>query len=321
MSYKVKYRTFDELLAEVKSDFPLMDREGMIDPQDYIKHAKFINARLGLKIRQTKQRIIEIRNGRGVLPADFETFNYASMIQRHTEILPLESFTQEYVVSVPQHENPNPGTIEVCINDNPNLPATPVQTCNTCSDSCNDCGHDFEHCYCVPTEHVRVNCKGEKTVVLRKYKNHVRVHENIIPLELVNSPQFTDDYCFKKTFKCQHHISIKNNFVFSSIQNGSMYLNYEGMMEDDEGNLLVLDHDLINFYYEYYLKSKVLENAHARNYPVNPNIEQRIEMNLRTHRIAGESIVNTFEFNEIVKAHKAMRKAFYVKYYKMFTSY
>lgn len=312
-SYKVKYRTLDQLLAEVKSDFPLMDRDGMIDPQDYIKHAKFINARLGLKIRQNKERAIEIRNGRGKLPSDFETFNYASMLRKHTEIIPVEAYTEEYVVSVPQHANPNPSTVQVCLPDAP-APIDPT----TC---CNDCSQTLTECYCVPTEHIRINCKGEKKVVLRKYKNHVRVYEDLIPLELVNSPQHTDDYCFKKTFRYDNHITIKDGFISSGISNGTMYLSYEGMMEDDDGNLLVMDHDLINFYYEYYLKSKVIENAEARNYPVNPKLEQRVEAHLRTHRISAESIVNTFEFTEIVKAHKAMRKAFYMKYYKMFTSY
>src|SRR5215216_1876006 len=108
MSYRVQYRTFDQLMAEVKKDFPMMDAAGLIDPQDYIKHAKYINARLGVKIRKTKQRVIEIRNGRGKLPADFEIFNYACMIQKHTEIIPVPSLTETFVIPVPQYENPNP---------------------------------------------------------------------------------------------------------------------------------------------------------------------------------------------------------------------
>lgn len=318
MARIIKYRTFDELLTEVKSDFPLMDQDGMIDPQDYIKHAKYINARLGIKIRTNKQRIIEIRNGRGKLPSDLEIFNYGAMLMTHTEIIPMGH--ADHVVALPPANYTDP-LLNICFPENPNLPLEELPLTQNCGDSCSGCHQTYNKCYCVPSEYVKTNCKGDKLVVLREYKNHKRVYENLIPMDLVNSPLYTDDYCFKRTFRKGNELTIRDGYIFSAIENGNLYINYEGMLEDMDGNLLVLDHDLINMYYEYYLKSKCLENAHARNYPVNPNLEQRIEMNLRKERIAAESLVNMLEFQEISKAHKLLRKAFYVKYYRMFSSH
>lgn len=311
-SYKTKYRTYDQLLAEVKMDFPFMD----IDPQDYIKHVKFVNSRLGLRIQQNKQRIIEITNGRGILPSNFDSFNGAYMIQSHTEIIPMASLTHDFVIPVPQNSVGLP-EVNVCIPDNPNAPA-PIQ-CDPCKTHCSDCSQEHSKCYCVPSEHVRIGCNGDRKVVLRQYKNHVRTYSNLIDLELVNSPEYTDDFCFKKEFRCNNQITIRDGFVFSSIQNGQMYLNYQSLMEDDEGNLLVLDHDQLNMYYEYYLKSKCLERCFVEKIQVDPNLVKIIYDELRRHRISSESIMNLPEFDTIRKAHQSIRKAFYIKYYRMFS--
>jgi len=39
-----------------------------------------------------------------------------------------------------------------------------------------------------------------------------------------------------------------------------VYISYQGAMEDEDGNLLVLDHPYCNEYYEYALKERILEN-------------------------------------------------------------
>lgn len=53
---------------------------------------------------------------------------------------------------------------------------------------------------------------------------------------------------------------IKDGYLLTSFEAGKVYLNYLGAMEDEEGNLLVLDHPYCNEYYEYALKQRILEN-------------------------------------------------------------
>lgn len=308
-------------MAEIKSDFRTMDEDGMIDPQDFIKHARYVNAFLGLKLNQTKQKTIQIRNGKGKLPSDFDTFNFAFMMNSFTEVLPRPSLVQTLVVPIPNF-NPNAEHVNVC------LPSAPeevnLETCSPCSnhDTCHDCNVPYTQCMCVPSDRVRIDCKGNATVIVQEYKSHIKVHRELIPLTLVNSPEFEDsEFCFTKEFKSLHNVSIRGNFIFTGITNGTMYLNYEGMMETDEGDLLVLDHPLINSFYEYYLKSKCIELAEEKGYQVSQNLQQRVETNLRNEKILAASIVNQIEFTDIKKAYKVTRRAFFAKYIKMFSSY
>ena len=63
-NYTLKYRTFDQLLADAQSDFKKYHLESLIDPQDMIKVAKRVNYDLGLRINDTKEVILEVEKGR-----------------------------------------------------------------------------------------------------------------------------------------------------------------------------------------------------------------------------------------------------------------
>ena len=102
-------------------------------------------------------------------------------------------------------------------------------------------------------------------------------------------------------------------------KNGSLYLNYQGMMEDGEGNLLVLDHDLINEYYEYAFKERIIEILMGNNETVNVGFAKLIMQKYRDARILANGIVNTPDFDELKEVHDMNRNAMYNKYYKMFS--
>ena len=91
-------------------------------------------------------------------------------------------------------------------------------------------------------------------------------------------------------------------------------------MEDDEGNLLVPDHDMLNEYYEYAMKQRILENLIMNDEPVDKKL-QIVEARLKNARTYALTIVNTPNFAEIKRVFQANRKAQYAKYYDMFKSY
>ncbi len=91
-------------------------------------------------------------------------------------------------------------------------------------------------------------------------------------------------------------------------------------MEDDEGNLLVPDHDLLNEYYEYAFKSRILENLYINGEDVVQRM-QLIEQRLKGARNNALSVVNTPNFREIKEIIQANRKAMYARYYNMFASH
>jgi hypothetical protein len=51
----LNYRTYDQLLAEIQSDFKKYYLEDYINPQEFIKVAKRCNYELGLRIFKTKE--------------------------------------------------------------------------------------------------------------------------------------------------------------------------------------------------------------------------------------------------------------------------
>jgi hypothetical protein len=67
----VKYRTFDDLMNEVKTDFFTYEMEGMIEPSQLIKIAQKVNYDLGLRIHSEKQRILDVVDGKVKLPDDY----------------------------------------------------------------------------------------------------------------------------------------------------------------------------------------------------------------------------------------------------------
>jgi hypothetical protein len=91
-------------------------------------------------------------------------------------------------------------------------------------------------------------------------------------------------------------------------------------MEDDNGNLLVPDHDLINEYYEYAFKARILENLYINGEDVAQRM-QLIEQRLKTARNNALSVVNTPNFRELEQMWWTNRRAMYSKYYDMFKSY
>ena len=60
MNTQIKYRTFDELMDEVRLDFFTYEMEGMIEPSQLIKVAQKVNYDLGLRIYTEKQKVLEI---------------------------------------------------------------------------------------------------------------------------------------------------------------------------------------------------------------------------------------------------------------------
>ena len=91
-------------------------------------------------------------------------------------------------------------------------------------------------------------------------------------------------------------------------------------MEDEEGNLMVLDNPYVNEYYEYAVKQRLLENLYMNGEDVVQKLNL-VEQRLRAARNNALSLVNTPNFAEMYKMWEMNRKAQYTKYYDMFKSY
>ena len=327
-NYTLKYRTFDQLLEDVSIDFSTFSLENMIEPQTLIKLAKKLNYDLGLRINQTREAILEVCHSRVKLPDDFYTFNYGMICGEYTVLTGYDRGGTN-IQEIPYNEFPS--TVDQC--------AVPTVNCRTCnSNPCNHtaaCLGNVPPTNVIPTEYdpnnpygdtcikprVFMNCKGEQYEVIQVISNPgiTRVYRNLISLRMKASQEIECD-CPNLYVNAANEGWIKGGFLFTTFDTGTVYLNYQGQMEDDEGNLLVPDHDLLNEYYEYAFKARILENLYMNGEDVAQRM-QLIEQRLKSARNNALSVVNTPNFREFENIWAANRKAMYGKFYNMFMSH
>lgn len=285
MNTQLKYRTFDELMYEVGTDFYMYNNENLIEPAQLIKVAQRVNYDLGLRICMSKEKVLDIENRKVKLPDDFFVLNYALICGK-----------EQYTYSANQGRQ----TENVILN----------------GELCKKCGNPDPECSCEAT--YAVECKtGEKIFVqvVEKKNYETRTYDTF---EKLSIPGVTD----KKDAigNADHNGYIKNGFIYTTLEKGKLYIAYEGNLEDEDGNLLVLDHPMINEYYEYAIKQRILENLYMAGEDVERKM-QMVEGRLKAARNYALTIVNTPDFSEMKLLWETNRKAQYQKYYDMFKSY
>ena len=325
-NYTLKYRTFDQLLEDVTIDLNTFALENMIEPQQLIKIARKLNYDLGLRANQTREVILDICHGKVKLPDNFYVFNYALICGEYTETVGYPHGGTN-IQEVPYYETPS--TVDTC---------SPITVnCRTCnSNPCNKTAacdlnfpvvdvvppYDPNNPYgntCVPPR-VFTNCKGDTYELIQVVSNLLyRTYRSLMPLRMKQSQNIVCG-CPNLYWNTDNEGWLKDGYLFTTFQEGKVYLNYQGEMEDENGNLLVPDHPLINDYYEYALKKRIIENLFLNGEDVSQRL-QIIIPELRAARNAALSLVNTPNFKEMEKLWWTNRKAQYAKYYDMFKSY
>lgn len=276
----LKYKTFQQLLDEVAVDFNTYDLEGMIDPAQLIKVAQRVTYELGLRLYKPKDDILEINKGKARLPLDFYVLNYANLCGQYQVTEPVISGTQiEERIIDPQYTNDKP-----CV--------------KPCTSAC-----------------------GDYVYLVQTLKSETRTYDVFYPLNIQNSklvasncPNLQNDTRYPQA----PYAYLKDGFLYTNhLENAVVHINYLGNLEDEDGNLLVLDHPLVNEYYEYALKQRILENLYINGEDVVQRL-QLIEQRIRAARNNALSLVNTPDYAEMEKLWETNRKAMYGKYYNMF---
>ena len=299
-NYTLKYRTFESLLEDVKVDLKSLTTDGTIDPSQLIKVATRINYDLGLRIYMTKERVLTIEKGRTRLPSDFYVMNFALMCGEYTvtQALPQGTNIQE----VTPKWRP---WVEQNYCSNVSLPQQPA--CLT------QCGQSYELIQIVNTQQ--------------------RTYKTFAPIRFRNS-QFIDCDCPNLNTMARDEAYIKDGWIYFNghthnhanpsdthcNDDAKIYINYQGTLENDEGELMVPDHPYLNEYYEYGLKKRILENLVMDGVNVAAQL-QLVQSEYRAARNNAVSFVNTPNFSEMEKVWTMNRKAMYGKYYDMFKSY
>lgn len=327
-NYTLKYRTFNQLLEEINVDFRNYNLQNSIEPQTLIKVARRITYDLGLRVYKTKEAVLEIEKGKVKLPDDFFVLNYALICGQYTveTILPQGTHIEERKI-VPRYQS-TPAHTDVCAPETVNCTKCNPNPCS-CQESCcetSPCdGLEYNPLepygnYC-NTPRVFMNCKNECYELVQILKTETRVYKQLYRIKIINNPQTIDCDCPNLYWNTPFNAWIKDGYLYSTLECAKIYINYQGMPEDDEGNLLVPDHDLLNEYYEYGLKQRILENLIMNDEPQAAAKLQLIEQRYRAARNNALSFVNTPNFAEMKQVWEMNRKAMYAKYYDMFKSY
>jgi hypothetical protein len=291
MSISHKYRTFNQLLEDVKVDFSTYDLEGMIEPQQLIKVAIRVNYDLGLRINRTNSAIIDVENNKGQLPSDFQTLNFAAICGTYKINTTVPSGT--HIDTTQSKWIPEPGYT------------------GPCEDS--ECKN-----VCVVTQ-----CEGKNDymIIQRINANTYREYSVFIPLRITDvSGTYCTTECANLSVTSPDKAELKDGFILTNFKSGKILLNYQATLEDEKGGLLVLDHPYCNEYYEYAIKSRILENMIFAGEDV-VNQSSMIEQRLKAARNNALSFVNTPNFEEYRKIWEVNRKSQYSKYYDMFSSF
>lgn len=112
-----------------------------------------------------------------------------------------------------------------------------------------------------------------------------------------------------------YQVSVDDNVFIFNFESGIIYLEYVPHMEDDDGNLLVLDHPLVNEYYEEAIKERFFRllwhNKDADTY--NMYVESR-DVVLPRAKNKAEAIVRIPEYKKMREYSRNLEREWYNKW-------
>jgi hypothetical protein len=332
-----------------------MDQDNFLNPQELIKIAIKINYELGLKINPSRGKMIEVHNGLGKLPADFYVMNFAMLCGVGTETYTTCTQSQvetmyDQMVKLAEIVNARPliQVADLTIGDNivtHNLGSTNLVL--TVQDS--DKNYiNFEYVILnlnqvkikvfddwdaariniIAAANIVANCSiklencPEGCKIIESKPGLIREFARPVPIEILPYNYGEPDCNLANVGSYNYRLKIKDKFIHTiNFKEGRVYLNYESVLEDDDGNLLILDHPVVNEYYEYALKERILENLFMNGEPTAVQKLQLVQTKLRMARNNALSFINTPDYGEMKRMWEKNRKAMYAKYYNMFNSY
>lgn len=285
MSLPWKYIKLSALMSSVKSDLNLYDDAGMIDEDRIIKVIAECNDKLGQRIYKSRECKLIVVNGLADIPED---------------LYKIENILATQIVNATK-TNPNFGASQVEF-----LTEKPKDTSNIIAYGSMSCTDNCNNCYWI---------ENRKAI----NKDTQITYERFIPLELSNS-------LYKKCTEyspCNYHskdykIDIEDNKFKFSFKEGEVYLCYLGNLTDENGDIEIPFHPLLNPYYEYAIKEKILEDIYLNSESDVIQKLQYISQKKRDAYAIAWNFANTKEVNEWHKIQKKLQTEYFNKWYKIF---
>lgn len=280
-TYTTNYKTFKNLMADIEDDLSSVAGENYIYSDKYLKIAETCNSKLSTKINPLKEDLITVTNGRGKFPNDFKVLESIFLCVETQIAQPVINMTQELL------------SARYCLND--------------INNSCGQISYVED-------------CKGVLSFLVCKKETDVIVNiKKILPVTIVDSEGVCAGTCpIYSTSKVQIRIVKEDDSYYIQTNiDGDFFIVYTANMIDDEGNLLVLDHPLVNPYYEYAIKDRIFEDLWLNSLAETQQKLGYIKEELRKAQIEAIRFVRMFDFAELKKIFFDNRKRMRLKYHNI----
>jgi len=225
--------------------------------------------------------------------------------------------------------NTSGGTLTVTTNSNCGIdPSTGSYSC-AFTTSCDICQvtHDSPCPEVVinpyPLGKTRSICNDQINIkILQFCMSEVRCYEQFERLWIVphiEASAFSSQDQFSSG-KCE--ASISKGFLYTPhMECTKVYMNYLGAMEDDDGNLLVLDHPVINAYYKWSLVEMILENLWLNGEEGLINRVKYAAGKKEEYRSQSMAIVNMPNYRDMINTIQVLRANHNRQYYHSLSRY
>lgn len=220
------------------------------------------------------------------------------------------------------------GTTQLCANMvvNPNQQLT-ISTSSMCYNNPNDgsytcnavinCGCEsiVEPCSAQPNpdpwmqNKVRTICNGAVDIAIEQICQHeVRHYHNFEKLFIQPNRQ-ASAFSSNDQFRTAGNIAyICNQYLELGRECCKVYMNYQGLLEDKHGNLMVLDHPLINEFYEIAVKERILFNLYINGEPDLERRHKAMETKLIRAEHEAMEVAYTPDWQVVVQTYRSLRK-------------
>lgn len=193
---------------------------------------------------------------------------------------------------------------------------------------CNECNTPLiNNCGSVITDPWKQNkvytiCNDQVEIeIVQENKFEVRRYRHIEPLYIQPSRD-ASAFASYDAFKLHGNTAmLRDGFLQTGRECATVYINYQGIMEDDDGNLLVLDHPMINLWYESEIEHRVLRNLYING---EPDIERRLaflDKERKEHKFEAMRIAFTPDYKLMKQTLGMARNQEYAKHFAPFSRY
>ena len=281
-SQRFTYISFKQLLSSISQDLHLYDDSALIREDTLIKVIHYCNEKLGVRLHSPKQCILKVKNGFAELPSDFWKLEMAFAIQI------MDAPQSMYMIP--------PNLVEYTT-----APETVKQ----------------------PIVNIRkVACKDMfcNTMWAVKYQNTEPVTriERIIPLSMSQRCEHhLTQYCPRP--RSEYSFDLEDNVLKFSFKEGEVFISYLGLLEDENGDPMIPFHALLNDYYEYSLKERILENMYLNSEADVLQKLQYVTLKKKEAYLDAWQFTGTPEHGELDRFDKQRSQNFYNKWFKMYT--